>query len=201
MGRPRVLIRVIELSDASLQRTKRKSEGREIHGLSSNEGNPLHHTTALWTRKRVCHGPDCGDCRWISREFISGLWSKFAIIWSIAFPFIVYRPSRQISRNRQASDRYRKIELSLDPEGWSLGQKAFFADEEIDIAFQCAGAIPQPLNPVLRDEHGEPLLSRVEGLDQFQEGLVVGGFQITQVDNKVPEIVKGALLESLDRLP
>ncbi len=59
MGRPRVFIRVIELPDGSLQRTKRQSEGREIHGLSFNEGSQRYYSIDLRTRKRVYHGAGC----------------------------------------------------------------------------------------------------------------------------------------------
>lgn len=53
MGRPRVFIRVIQLPGGSLQRTKRKSEAREIHGLSFNESNRQYYSIDDRTRKRV----------------------------------------------------------------------------------------------------------------------------------------------------
>ena len=59
MGRARVFIRVIELPNGSLQRTKRKSEGREIHGLSFNESSRQYYSLDDNTRKRIYHGADC----------------------------------------------------------------------------------------------------------------------------------------------
>ena len=59
MGRPRVFIRVIELPDGSLQRTKRKSEGREIRDLSFNESNKSYYNIDRRTSKRVYHGTEC----------------------------------------------------------------------------------------------------------------------------------------------
>lgn len=59
MARPRVFIRVIELPDGSLQRTKRKGGGREIHDLSFNESNQSYYNIDQRTRKRAYHGRDC----------------------------------------------------------------------------------------------------------------------------------------------
>jgi integrase len=58
MARPRIFVRVIELSDGTLAPSKRKNEGREIHGLSFNKSNHSYYTIDPETGNREYRGTD-----------------------------------------------------------------------------------------------------------------------------------------------